>query len=569
MKKIKGLILMILLCMLCSFTNVAAKTTGKFTVDFKVDLSDVNNGAKTTTHEFSYGQKFVFAYVKEVIVDPRDATYYVAKKNKSELFFTINTKEDLDMINNPKKYFPEAVNNKCGLIPIDNYNSSLDYFYQVSDIADFSFIELCYTEDSDSVVWILAEQIKKSLNATATDASIDNVSPVIDNYHGMFITNINNPLPETEIRKHIKAIDDVDGDISNKIQVTEDLYTPNKTKIGDYRITYTVADSAGNSATLFVHVKVVDTDRPVFSGPKEVISPSSKLLTYDEIIGKITVSDNYDKNITIVDNDVDDYHSYYNSHINKGAEVVDLVKDFNVSFSCQDSSGNKASYGLVIHVVDDIKPIISGNSSYVGSIHKQISIDEVKNGLTVKDNSDKTLTKQNIVLKNDTYTTNYNKIGNYQMVFTVTDKNGNVSNDFVVNISVEDHVKPVFYVDKFIINCDPSIKLTNQEIFEILRECNTIDFDNITDIDKQIIVTYDNYQNSMEEGTYNMGLKVSYDDGNVQDLTLTINKQIFEPVVLPWYTRIYYSIVQYTIKINNFIDGIFTKIQNFFYNLFH
>jgi len=59
------------------------------------------------------------------------------------------------------------------------------------------------------------------------------------------------------------ATDNVDGDITSRIVTVNSV---NSSKVGNYAVTYDVADSAGNAAIQGIrNVKVVDTTRPVIT----------------------------------------------------------------------------------------------------------------------------------------------------------------------------------------------------------------------------------------------------------------------------------------------------------------
>jgi hypothetical protein len=59
------------------------------------------------------------------------------------------------------------------------------------------------------------------------------------------------------------ATDNVDGDITSRIVTVNSV---NSSKIGNYAVTYDVADSSGNAALQVIrNVKVVDTTRPVIT----------------------------------------------------------------------------------------------------------------------------------------------------------------------------------------------------------------------------------------------------------------------------------------------------------------
>ena len=183
MKKIKSLILLMLLCMLCSFAPTP-RVVEKFTVDFMVDLQWVNGGKQVTTHEFNYGQKFIVAYAKVKEQDARDGTYFVAPLKSGGKELTISSKSDLVKINEVRTYFNVPTEYDFGIIPVDHCGY-LDEFYKVSDICDFSFVDVSTNSDDDeSVLFILNEQILCGVKPTATDStppSVDNMKPMLEN----------------------------------------------------------------------------------------------------------------------------------------------------------------------------------------------------------------------------------------------------------------------------------------------------------------------------------------------------------------------------------------------------
>src|SRR5699024_8535134 len=82
----------------------------------------------------------------------------------------------------------------------------------------------------------------------------DTVAPVIS-------LNGDNPMElevgETYDEPGATAEDDVDGDVSDAIEVSGDVDT---STVGEYEVVYTVSDAAGNEATETRTVNVVEAD---------------------------------------------------------------------------------------------------------------------------------------------------------------------------------------------------------------------------------------------------------------------------------------------------------------------
>ena len=91
-------------------------------------------------------------------------------------------------------------------------------------------------------------------SSKAEEAINDTTPPVITFYSD----SVNITVPEKVDYKHIKlglkAIDNIDGDISSKI--VQENSTVKEHEVGDYEILYSVADKAGNNATLKLPVHI-------------------------------------------------------------------------------------------------------------------------------------------------------------------------------------------------------------------------------------------------------------------------------------------------------------------------
>lgn len=90
---------------------------------------------------------------------------------------------------------------------------------------------------------------------------IDNVKPTFSG-PSIISTSNNTILTEADIRAQITAHDDIDGNITNRIELVEDNYTGNGNKVGSYTIKYSVKDNANNIEYYTVTIQRTDKIPP-------------------------------------------------------------------------------------------------------------------------------------------------------------------------------------------------------------------------------------------------------------------------------------------------------------------
>merc|ERR1712137_1292667 len=138
--------------------------------------------------------------------------------------------------------------------------------------------------------------------------------------------------------------DQVDGVISQQVEVSGDVV--NLSKTGTYKITYKCQDAAGNAADAATRTVIVkDTTCPTceFNGPQNVTREAS--FPYEDL--GATCTDNIDGNL--------------GAATVTGTFDVEKVKDYFLTYTTQDKSGNKQCkpYVRKIVVQDTLKPVIS------------------------------------------------------------------------------------------------------------------------------------------------------------------------------------------------------------------
>lgn len=343
----------------------------------------------------------------------------------------------------------------------------------------------------------------------------DNVYPVI-NGKTNYITNVNNPTTEANIRAGLYAYDNIDGDISSSFVLVSDEYTTNKNILGTYDIVYKVSDSAGNESQVTVKVHVVDATKPVISGQNTYTIVYNQTQSLTAVLNSLTVTDNYQSGIIPVL--VED--NYTANKAVKGS--------YTVKYKATDNSGNESDLFVVtINVVDTIKPVITGTSSYTHVYNNKLELSTIKAALTATDGYDGNITA-NITLKSDNYTANYNKKGSYQVVYTVKDSSNN-SIDYTVTINVIDNIKPIIS-GQAIYNTGSQVQLSEATIRAALTA--------VDDYDGSLVVNLlsDGYSSNYTIiGSHTIVYKVTDASGNVTEYAVTIN--VFDDVPPVIYTN--------------------------------
>ena len=306
----------------------------------------------------------------------------------------------------------------------------------------------------------------------------DNTKPVIT------LLGNNNIVLEvytgTYVEAGATAIDDIDGDISSQIQITNNV---NINQVGTYKVIYNVQDSAGNIADSVERtVTVRDTTKPTITdNPNNVyemevhgIKPSFTA----------TATDNYDDHLTVSVSD--------NINVNK-------VGTYQVTFTCKDASNNTAQLVKEFIVKDSTKPVITidSNNVYTMEVHGTIPTFNA----TATDNYDPSV---NVVVTHDI---NKDVVGNYTITFTATDANGNVQTATKA-FTVVDTTKPVITID--------NNNVYSMEVHGTKPTFNATATDNY---DSNVTVVVTDNINVDVVGTYTVTFTATDANGNVQTAT--------------------------------------------------
>lgn len=236
------------------------------------------------------------------------------------------------------------------------------------------------------------------------------------------------------------AFDNVDGDITRKIKVTNLV---DESNTGTYSVIYQVRDTAGNIATKerIVHV-IADTTAPVIA-----------LLKGDSIYLEI-----YNK---FTDPGFFAYDNVTEAPVVSVSGKVDTAKFgvYLLTYSTIDSNGNKTERIRRVYVNDTTAPTINFLSG--DPVKWQIFRPYKDSGVSVKDNywPEIQLTKQHSI--------NVNKAGTYTVTYTAKDGSGNISTKSR-KVLVGDYIPPqlILPYDTFVLDVhgnytDPPVRMTD------------------------------------------------------------------------------------------------------------
>lgn len=172
-------------------------------------------------------------------------------------------------------------------------------------------------------------------------------------------------------------------------------------KVGEYEIQYEIPTLMGIYKVNQI-ANIVDTTSPEITLNGEEVYNQSYAKEYIE--PGYTVIDNYDKNLA--------------DKVQVSKEEVS-EQEYNLVYTVEDSSGNKASKIRRVCIIDDIAPVIKLN----GNGNMQILLDSnyEEKGATANDEKDGDLTSK-IEIEGSV---NTSKIGTYTITYKVADNSGN------------------------------------------------------------------------------------------------------------------------------------------------
>ncbi|MGD9604881.1 MAG: hypothetical protein AB7V00_01835 [Bacilli bacterium] len=368
-----------------------------------------------------------------------------------------------------------------------------------------------------------------------------NYDPVISGNNGYYYTDVNNPVSIATIQSGLVAMDDVDGDISANIIITNDGYTANKNILGEYPVIFSVSDSSSNTTNFTVFVIVVDNDNPIISGQSNFTFKETSLVPLSYFQSFLSATDNYDGDVTSnITVSSDNYTQNYN-----------ILGTHTIIFSASDSSSNVGTFTVNILVEDGTAPVFSGPQSINKGNDVTLTLASILSQISTLDNVDGNVTA-NIVVENDTYSRNANRVGSWEIELSCQDTLLNTS-FYTIIINVSDAVQPIFMVNQQVITIELSDNhLGVQDFVKVLVKTKAI-----IDDSEVIIITDEYTENKNTPGTYKIVLGVGEDQ---MDLEVNVVEGLYEQLQ-PQKVNLWQKII-------NWVANSWQIIKNFFSNLF-
>lgn len=313
------------------------------------------------------------------------------------------------------------------------------------------------------------------------------------------LISVESPLSLDEIKDRYSATDEVDGDITNRLEFQTD-YNPEIPTPRSYYILVSVTDSAGNTTYAADIILVKDITKPTTTLTEtEITIEVGTVYTIEDIKPKFIFNDNYsnEQNLKTYINDY--YHDSY-----------DKVGEYTVVGRCMDEAGNNSEYATyTIKVVDTQNPdiFLLDGSNRLEADHV-LSDDEIKQYFKIVDNYYEIECSEIEIITN-TCTGVQGK--DYEIVVKVTDGSNNpCEKKFIYHLL--DIEKPVINVSNTIY-IEAGTKLTNEQFIELLKDIGAVpsDASNVT-IDEQID----------DDGKTTVSYTTTFADGSTKKETIII-----------------------------------------------
>lgn len=300
-----------------------------------------------------------------------------------------------------------------GATAFDNYSGNITNFIVKNSNLNVDSVGVF------TIVYSVADYFGYTATKTRTIVVIDNVNPVITN-NGTgtsVLHSVHIPLNSTTINKLVTVSDNYYKNIVPTITAG----SVNVDVIGDYPVTFGAVDGSGNvAAGVSLTIMVRDTTRPDLN----LNGPSSETIevfsNYTE--PTVTVSDNYDAQSKLVINR------------NAGGFNKNVVGNYNIVYTCTDSSGNVATSTRMVNVVDTQAPVITVKISDL--INWPLGKPWVDPGVQIVDNFYSEQLLQDTPYLKTTGTVDVYMAGFYTLKYKVTDPSGNISNEAIRRVRV-------------------------------------------------------------------------------------------------------------------------------------
>ena len=498
-------------------------TTGYFMYCFKGKESNIYVTKDTEVEIKIDGGKWQRVKLKGSLREPSITLNMVKEGNHVIEVRAINQEIALNMISTDGIFYKGKSPVKSDPPIIDGAN---DITINIGDVDTFNtnlLAGITVTDDNDIIdplsIKVIGtvgkpvagkdEDYKLTYKATDSDGNITTVDRIV---------TVTNRLPEitandvtikkgqsinllTDPNIGLNVEDYEDGNIKDNLMIKSNGgFDEANPKEGVYSVVYTVTDNDGNTTDKEISITVKSNNAPVIIGADKITIKLGEVDTFNNLEG-ITVSDDHD---IIAPSEIK-----VTGQIDKPLSGTN--QDYTLIYEVKDSDGNVTSIERIITVTNQ-KPEIHGISDVI--IGKGQGKDfDFSEGITATDHEDGDVTKNIIFPKVDLSTL---EIGNHELIYKVTDSDGNASTFnrvFTVNPSlVEINNVPIILAENKVINFDDNFNPLDGTTAEDKED---------GDITKDIKVVKNNVDVNTP-GTYEVTYEVTDSQGAKATKTITV-----------------------------------------------
>ncbi|MFD0959100.1 immunoglobulin-like domain-containing protein [Paenibacillus chungangensis] len=296
--------------------------------------------------------------------------------------------------------------------------------------------------------WISVYARDLTGNATVEQLQISNIdreAPVIT-LQGEAVVKVMIGTAYTE--PGYAAQDNMDGDVTADVVVTG---TVDSSQLGEYMLIYEVTDSAGNAAVQVTRtVRVVDEVSPTIT-----LSASPTVLTNGDVTVEAVMADNESGIVEMKWAQGERDTVYFASEgtvIASSPGSITVTENGWISVYARDLAGNMTVEQLQISNIDREAPVITLQGEAVVKV--TIGKSYTEPGFTARDDRDGDISG-NVVI---TGTVDSSRLGEYMLIYNVTDRAGNAAVQVTRTVRVVDEVSPTITL-----SASPTV-LTNDDV---------------------------------------------------------------------------------------------------------
>jgi hypothetical protein len=331
----------------------------------------------------------------------------------------------------------------------------------------------------------------------------------------------------------ITVEDDIDGDLTSSIQVFSDAYSdwePDGT-LPLLSIVFSSRDSANNTAYLQVDIQIIDDLHPQLRIIYNTEYIYTNYLTYEffihikishfnnqtikEILGSLEILA-YSQNLPIYTN-MATFSSDYYDFIYQNPDIISLFNIYEGEYYLEEVEAYDFLINFKFILIDDVSPVVTSPFTITKSKSTNLSTATIQSLLQYSDNIDDQ-EDVTVSIVSNTYQGKENKLGRYEIVFSVKDTSDNETLHTVV-IWVLDLIPPVWTLDNRFVTISLNDPMLAADIIDKLEDLGII----ITELSYSVSIQDDQYTgNENVPGTYLLSLLVEYEDNTSEVINLSI-----------------------------------------------